>query len=58
MTEYKARLETMLEDLTKELQDVGIHDPKNPTDWIAVPEDLDTNEPDINLAADVVEEWD
>ncbi len=58
MTEYKAPLEAMLEVLTKELQAVGIHDPKNPTDWVAIPEDRDTNEPDANLAADVVEEWD
>jgi RNA polymerase-binding transcription factor DksA len=48
----------MLQELTKELSDVGIHDPKNPTDWVAVPEDVDTNEPDTNLVADVVEEWD
>jgi RNA polymerase-binding transcription factor DksA len=58
MTVYKEKLETMLLALTEELKDVGIHNPENPSDWIAVPEDLDANEPDLNLAADVVEEWD
>ena len=32
-------------------------DPKNPSDWIAVPEGLDVEEPDENLAADAVEAW-
>ncbi len=56
-TEYKVRLEKMLEEITSELQGVGIHNPKNPSDWIAVPENLDAEEPDLNLAADSVEEW-
>ena len=55
---YKARLETMLEDITKELNTIGIHNPENQADWIAVPEDLDAEEPDQNLAADAVEAWD
>lgn len=55
---YKARLETMLEEITKELSAIGIHNPENPSDWIAVPEELDTEEPDQNLAADAVEAWD
>lgn len=58
MTAYKTILEAMLADLIKELEAVGIHDPKNPSDWLAVPEDIDVNEPDDNLAADAVEEWD
>lgn len=55
--EYRARLEMMLEEITKELQSIGIHNPENPSDWIAVPEDLDVEEPDENLSADAVEEW-
>ena len=54
---YEARLTEMLETITKELQAVGIHDPKNPSDWVAVPQDLDAEEPDLNLAADNVEAW-
>ena len=56
-TAYRARLETMLEEITKELQSIGIHNPENPGDWIAVPEDLDAEEPDENLSADTVESW-
>jgi RNA polymerase-binding transcription factor DksA len=54
---YKTALEEMLNNITLELKTIGIHDPNNPSDWIAVPEDLDTEEPDLNLAADSVEEW-
>ena len=55
---YRERLEVLLKELTEELTSVGIHNPKNPQDWIAVPEAFDTSEPDQNLAADTVEEWD
>ena len=55
--EYRVRLETMLEEITKELKTIGIHNPENPSDWIAVPQDLDAEEPDENLAADSVEAW-
>ncbi|MCR4285675.1 MAG: TraR/DksA family transcriptional regulator [Candidatus Kaiserbacteria bacterium] len=54
---YKTALEEMLKNITEELKTIGIHNPNNPSDWIAVPEDLDTEEPDLNLAADSVEEW-
>ena len=54
---YKVRLEEMLSDITHELKAIGIHNPQNPSDWIAVPEELDAEEPDLNLAADAVEEW-
>ncbi len=55
---YRAQLDDMLRTITAELKEVGIHNPENPQDWIAVPEDLDAEEPDENLAADAVEEWD
>jgi len=54
---HKAHLEEMLASITEELKTVGIHDPKNPSDWLAVPEAFDANEPDLNSAADTVEEW-
>jgi DnaK suppressor protein len=54
---YKTALEEMLKNIIEELKTIGIHNPENPSDWIAVPEDLDAEEPDLNLAADSVEEW-
>lgn len=54
---YKIQLEEMLKKITSELQSIGIHNPENPSDWIAVPVDLDAEEPDLNLAADNVEAW-
>jgi len=57
MQTYKPRLEEMLKEITEELKSVGIHNPNNPSDWIAVPQDLDAEEPDANLAADAVEAW-
>ncbi len=55
---YKTQLEEMLATITAELKTVGIHNPENPSDWVAVPEELDAEEPDQNLAADAVEAWD
>ncbi len=55
---HKEQLEAMLANLIEELKTVGIHDPSNPSDWIAVPEGVDANEADPDLVADVVEEWD
>ena len=55
--EYKTRIEKMLEEITKELKAIGIHNPENPDDWIAVPENLNGKEADLNDAADKVEEW-
>ncbi len=54
---YKAQLKEMLGEITQELKTVGIHNPENESDWIAVPADLDAEEPDLNLAADNVEAW-
>lgn len=58
MTDYKIQLEAQLKNLTEELTAVGIHNPENPSDWIAVPEGVDANQSDSDLLADVVEEWD
>ncbi len=57
-TLYKERLEQMHKELEEELRAIGIHDPKNPKDWIAVPSSMDVREADVDLVADVVEEWD
>lgn len=54
---YKIRLEEMLKTMEGELKSIGIHNPQNPSDWIAVPEELDAEEPDDNLSADAVEAW-
>lgn len=54
---YKVHLEELLATITAELKTVGIHNPENPSDWVAVPEELDAEEPDQNLSADAVEEW-
>ncbi len=54
---YEARLNEMLTVIISELKTIGIHNPENPSDWVAVPEEFDANEPDINDAADVVEDW-
>lgn len=54
---YEARLNEMLTEITNELQTIGVHNPATPSDWIAVPQDLDAEEPDLNLLADSVEEW-
>jgi RNA polymerase-binding transcription factor DksA len=55
---YKTHLDTLLDELTKELQTIGIHNPENESDWIAVPEALDNEGADKNVVADRVEEWD
>lgn len=55
--QYKTQLEELLQNLTKELAAIGIHNPENPDDWVAVPEDTDMQEPDPNDAADKVEDW-
>jgi DnaK suppressor protein len=54
---YKVRLEEMLETITKELQSVGIHNPQNSNDWVAVPDtEGDSEDPDDNVTADNIEE--
>jgi len=55
---YRPVLEKELEEVKKELSTIGIHNPENPSDWIAVPDGASTTEADPNDAADRVEEWD
>ncbi len=54
---YSDRLEALLVLITDELKAIGIHNPENQSDWLAVPDDLDAEEPDQNLLADAVEGW-
>ncbi|MDB9944380.1 TraR/DksA C4-type zinc finger protein [bacterium] len=55
---YKQRLEEELTSLQKELSAIGIHNPENSSDWVAVPEGVNVTESDPNDAADRVEDWD
>lgn len=55
---YKTKLEAQLQELLKELSLVGIHDPTNPQNWIAIPDGVDAHEADTDVTADVVEDWD
>ncbi len=57
-TTFKKILETELETITGDLTELGIHNPNNPADWIAVPNTDSTIEADGNLAADRAEDWD
>lgn len=54
---YKARLDEMYALIITELSAVGIHNPENESDWVAVPDTLDAEEPDENLVADAIETW-
>jgi len=58
ITKYKERLTKLLAEVTEELKTVGIHNPENPSDWVATPKDVELGEPDPNVAADRVEDWD
>ena len=57
-TAYKQKLEEELIKITEELSGLGIHNPENPDDWIAVPKEEMKGEADPNVAADQVEDWD
>lgn len=53
---YKQRLEEDLTNVHEQLATLGIHNPENPSDWTAIPEDM-VGEADGNVAADRVEDW-
>lgn len=53
---YKVRLQEDLALITKELQELGIHNPQVPEDWIALPQDGDIAVADENVAADRAED--
>lgn len=56
-SKYESLLKAELGTLIEELQSVGIHNPDNPSDWVAVPSDMDLHEADPNVEADRAEEW-
>ncbi len=58
MKDYTHALQAELDALILELKSVGIHNPENPSEWIAVPDGVDASQSDSDLLADVVEEWD
>lgn len=53
---YKTRLESLLRDVTDELHTIGILDPENEKDWVAVPESP-ADDADPNIVADAQEEY-
>lgn len=53
---YRGELETMLEEVAKDLRDMGIQNPENEADWIAVPPE-GSDEPDPLDVADNAEDW-
>ncbi len=55
--QYKERLDEELSVITKQLQTLGIHNPKVPSDWIAIPQGGVPQEADENLSADIAEDW-
>ncbi len=54
-THHKEALLRRQNELATELASLGIHDPHNTSDWVAIPSSS-TEEPDSNDAADMVEE--
>ena len=54
---YKQKLEEELTGLTNELKELGIHNPQVKEDWIALPQDVNTEEADPNVSADRTEDW-
>lgn len=55
---HKTELERLLAEITAELRTVGIHNPDNPSDWVAVPAAHESDESDTDLVADAVEDSD
>jgi DnaK suppressor protein len=54
--QFKALLEAKRDAMTRELATLGIHDPHNESDWVAVPPE-GGDEPDSNDVADAAESW-
>lgn len=54
---FKQRLEEELKKLEEELSSVGRKNPDNPKDWEAKPADFDATDPDSNIVADSIEEF-
>jgi RNA polymerase-binding transcription factor DksA len=55
---FKKKLEAEKKVLEAELEKIGRRNPDRAGDWEAVPSTTDTSEPDENLVADQIEEYD
>ena len=53
----KVMLEEEHVELTNELKTIGIHNPEIKEDWIATPDNEDSENADPNVVADRVEDW-
>lgn len=54
---FRNKLEDEKKDLEEKLAQVGRRNPDNPSDWEAVPGDIETDAADENIAADNIEEF-
>jgi RNA polymerase-binding transcription factor DksA len=54
---FKEKLEAEQARLEGELSRVARRNPDNPSDWVPMTKDTDSSEPDENLAADAIEEY-
>lgn len=54
---YESKLKEELAVITTQLQDMGIHNPRVPEDWIATPEGQEAVDADPNITADRTEDW-
>ena len=55
---HKTALQKALAEVTVSLEELGARDPNVPEDWVTTPGETVDTEPDENVAADRVEEWD
>jgi RNA polymerase-binding transcription factor DksA len=56
LNEYKNRLEGDLNRIITELSNIGVHNPET-DDWTEILGEHTPNEADINVEADIAEEW-
>jgi RNA polymerase-binding transcription factor DksA len=54
--EFKTKLETELQNVTAELQTIATLNEAT-GDWVAIPDQTELGDPDENIEADAVEEW-
>lgn len=57
VADFKEKLTEELTQITESLKELGIHNPEVQEDWLAIPEDTETQEADENISADRAEEW-
>lgn len=57
INKFEKKLKDELKVVETELKTVARKNPSNPKDWEAVPDDTEKDSPDVNEAADVIEEF-